>query len=99
MLAFPKLREDELCDMALGLAPIPKDRIFTSEEAVLLANYKVHEMEIIAKEMLCQLKEQAKTISSGRFGDERMTKTTRQVVREYLEMAEEETRFTEFALI
>ena len=40
----------EICDMAMGLIPIPDDMTFTAEEARSLLNYKIEELEQVIEE-------------------------------------------------
>ena len=78
--------------MAIGLIPIPDDMIFTAEEARTLVNYKVEELKQIMEDRIAEYRKQIEETIDDRVDSESI-----EVVKEYLDMVEEECDFPSFA--
>ena len=78
--------------MAIGLIPIPDDMIFTAEEARTLVNYKVEELKQIVEDRIAEYRKQIEETIDDRVDSEAI-----EVVKEYLDMVEEECDFSSFA--
>jgi len=83
---------EEICDMALGSVPIPDDMTFTAEEARSLVNHKVAELKQITEEVIFELHRLIEETT-----DDRVDSETIEVVKEYLNMVEEDCDFPDFA--
>lgn len=83
---------NELTDYIMRIKPIPADETFTAGEVKDMINLKNAELQTIVESELDELR---KLVENS--VDDRVTLETIEVVKEYLDMVEEVSQFSEFS--